>query len=371
MATFKRKCFYLSGFDPRGAPFYHRSYTEQAAKRPGIAVGKRRNLGEGLAAWDVRNEVEDVETTYTCLRWEDLVSRAWIRDPGKLVAKGLATYWRYLTRSDWPRVLALPRDPLTTLYYPLAAMVLVPLLIALVVGVLAGLLLPWWAALALGLLAGGLLAIPVLVRMRALWLVRLYVFNDALARGRPIAGLDARLDLFADAIEAAVRAGDADEVLLITHSNGSILAMPLMERLLDRFGGTMPVGFAVVTLAQCIPLVALRRDAEAYRAQIRRVAAGRFRWFDIGFPPDGACYALVDPFALGRPEAQAAELELSSPRFFLFHEKGPYEALRKQKYELHFEYLREQPIPSPLGHIAMTAGRRTVAEALAAFRALP
>ncbi|MEH3107914.1 MAG: hypothetical protein PGN09_11740 [Sphingomonas fennica] len=371
MATFKRKIFYLSGFDPRGASFYHRMMAEQAAADaarggPGIAVGRRRTLDAARAEWTI--EAPGTATSYTCLRWEDLVRAAWIRDPRRLVARGFATYWRYLTLSDWPRVLALPRAPLTTLYYPLAAMVAVPLLLALAAGLLLGLVLPGWAAALLGLAIGAAGSVPVLVRLRALWLVRLYVFNDLLARGRPVPGLDARLDLFADAIAAELAAGDADEVLLVTHSNGSILAFPLVERLLARTGGTLPGHFAVVTLAQCIPLVALRRDAAAYRASIATVAAVPFRWIDISFPPDGACYAGVDPFALGRPPRVATDLTMLSPRFFRFRDAEVYEARRKQKYELHFEYLRTGQRPSPIDILGITTAPHPIAQSIDAFR---
>ena len=375
MASFKRKCFYLSGFDPRGAPHYHRLYSEQMEKhaRLGgetISVSRRRAINDSIAGWQVVNTTAGVETDYYNLRWDDLVRTAWIREPIRLVMKGLATYWRYLTRSDWPKVLALPRHPLTTLYYPLAAMLLIPLLLTAVATGLLAIALPLKWALPIAILIGVGGSIPLLVRLRALWLVRLYVFNDALARGRDFRGMNQRLDDFVEAIAEAL-AGDADEVLVVTHSNGSIIAVPLMDRLIARLGGQVPAKFALVTFGQCIPLVALRRDAGGYREKIRAIAATAFRWYDISFPADGACYAMVDPFALGQPETVNASLDLMSPRFFAFYEDGVYQALRKQKYELHFDYLRCQDRISPISLPSLTAGPRPIAESVAAFRAIP
>ncbi|WCT75334.1 hypothetical protein PQ455_08990 [Sphingomonas naphthae] len=375
MASFKRKCFYLSGFDPRGAPHYHRMYAEQVEKHGRLAgetitVSRRRTINESIAGWQVVNETAGVETDYYNLRWDDLVRTAWIREPIRLVVKGLATYWRYLTQSDWPRVLALPRHPLTTLYYPLAAMLLIPLLLILLATGLLAIALPLKWALPIAILAGVAGAIPLLIRMRALWLVRLYVFNDALARGRDFRGMDERLDGFVEAIAEAL-ASDADEVLVITHSNGSIIAVPLMDRLIARMGGTLPAKFALVTFGQCIPLVALRRDAGGYREKIRAIAATDFHWYDFSFPADGACYAMVDPFALGEPKVVNATMHLLSPRFFAFYEADVYQALRKQKYELHFDYLRCQDRISPASLLSLTAGPRPIAESVAAFRAIP
>ena len=61
MPAFKRKIFYLSGFDPRGARFYYQLYAEQAAAFGAmhgreIEVGKRRRLPPHSVAWDVKDK---------------------------------------------------------------------------------------------------------------------------------------------------------------------------------------------------------------------------------------------------------------------------------------------------------------------------
>jgi hypothetical protein len=373
MDMFKRKTFYLSGFDPRGAPYYHRFHQEQVASyalhsNEQVAVSTRRPQGSVATGWQVVNDTQGVVNDYVCLRWEDIVRRAWIARPLELLGRGIVAYAGYIAHADWGKVLALPRAPLIALFYPLAAMILLPLLFFVPLVWLAGLLLPQWAALplALAIAIGG--AVPLLVKMKALWLIRLFVFNDDLARRRADPALSQRLDDFADLIVAGLN-GPHDEILLVTHSNGSILAIPLMERVLKRTGGVMPERFALVTLGHCIPLVACRRDALDYRAQLRTLAAHDFRWVDIGFPPDGACYALVNPLGLVS-EVVRTRIDMMSPRFFRFYETAAYEVRRRNKYDLHFEYLRSSDRPSPIDHVSLTAGRRTLAEAVAAFRAI-
>jgi hypothetical protein len=69
---FKRKVFYLGGFDPRGVRFYHQLYREQAGRYDrltgeGVTVGGRRAGPAGSVVstiWSVDNEQAGVETDY-------------------------------------------------------------------------------------------------------------------------------------------------------------------------------------------------------------------------------------------------------------------------------------------------------------------
>src|SRR3546814_18686335 len=61
MEKFKRKRFYLGGFDPRGVRFYHQMYCEQAesyARLSGeaVEVSARRSGPASSARWTVTNQ---------------------------------------------------------------------------------------------------------------------------------------------------------------------------------------------------------------------------------------------------------------------------------------------------------------------------
>jgi hypothetical protein len=80
MEKFKRKVFYLGGFDPRGVRFYHQMYREQAATYTRLSgehveVSARRSGPASSAIWTVTNNSAGVETDYEFLRWEDLVGK--------------------------------------------------------------------------------------------------------------------------------------------------------------------------------------------------------------------------------------------------------------------------------------------------------
>lgn len=370
---FKRKVFYLPGFDPRGARHYHDMYQTEAATYARLAdevlqVSERGRAGPRIARWTIRNETSDVATEYDFLVWDDIIRRGWVNNPVTLLQRSARTYWNYFTRIDWARVARLPRGPLITLFYPPLSTLLIPLLLALLVYGLARIRLGVPLSIGLAVVLSLGLGFWLLHRMKSFWLLRFFIFNDELTRSAADPEIATRLDAFAEIVDRGLD-GDEDEVLLVTHSNGSILSVPLMDRLLARRGGAMPDKFTLVTLGQCIPLLACRHDARQFNAELARVATGRFDWVDIGSAADGAAFCRVDPFA-ALPTRPKVRLRQFSSAFFRFWSPAAYRLRRRNKYEQHFDYLRCGERLSPIDHVSMTAGRRTIDEALTAFRAI-
>ena len=109
MPAFKRKIFYLSGFDPRGARFYHQLFTEQAeifnrTAGAAISVGKRRREPPHSAAWSLNDPSRDVETDYVFLGWDDVVRTHWVKNPMALLMRSASAYWNFTRLLDWPIV---------------------------------------------------------------------------------------------------------------------------------------------------------------------------------------------------------------------------------------------------------------------------
>lgn len=352
MPTFKRKVFYVSGFDPRGARHYHQMYQEAAAKFARLS-GKDVQVGARSAdGWVVENRSDDVAVDYQFLAWDDIVRRAWIRHPLKLVGKALGMYASYASHCNWRIILNLELGPLVTFLYPLAMLVLLPLLLWWV--------LSWFLWSPLALVLGVAASVGAMVRFKALWLLRFFVFNHEAAREDDAELMD-RLDDFAQRIHASFAAG-YDEVLIVAHSNGSILAVPLLEKIFAL--GELPPHARVLTLGHCIPLVSHLSYATRFRTELERLATREFSWLDIGFPPDGACYALTNPFLPYAPDYKV-RLKLLSARFYKYYDQLEYTELRRSKYQLHFEYLRTADKLSPLNYIGITTGRKTLADVVA------
>lgn len=367
MTTFKRKVFYLGGFDPRGSRYYHQLHAEQHA--PG-EVGPRQRRGRD-ATWQVRTADGACETEVHFLVWDDLVRAHWIKGMAPLLMQTARAYWRFWRHGQWQLTRRVPRGSKIALVYPGLALLLLPLLLALPIGALLAALLRlaglsgWWAPVP-ALVAGFFLGLTMAKRIHALWLLRFIIFNDQLASGQTSPALGERLDRFAETLAQALD-DPVDEVLLVTHSNGSILTIPVLARLLDQ-RGALPANFALVTLGSSIPLVAFRRDAGAYHAACDRVAAAEFRWLDVGSLTDGAAIPLVPPL-LGRPVDAPAGLVQLSPRWFRYCDPATYALRRRDKYNTHFDYLRRLDRASPLDYLGLTAAPRPLAASIAAFEA--
>lgn len=374
MEKFKRKVFYLGGFDPRGVRFYHQMYREQALVHERLSgehlsVSGRRAGPASSALWTVENEAGGVVTDYEFLRWEDLIGKVWIRNPMLLAWRSVATYLAHARFMQFRRMRKLRRGPVITILYPPILGLLIPLLIALVAGLALGLIVPGWLAALFGLGVGIAASGKPLAKLVVPWLLRFMYFNHRLAAAGPGAELDARIDAFAERIASQLDE-PYEEILLVTHSNGTILGMTLMRRLLERRGGRVPDNFTLVTLGQVVPVVALRQDARWYHDDLRALATQDFRLVDISSPPDGAAYFNVHPFRLVSDDSHP-HVELLSPRFHLFYTPENYHSGWGNKYQAHFDYLRVGDRLSPIDFIGLTASRRTIEQSIAQFRTIP
>lgn len=369
MAGFKRKIFYLSGFDPRGARFYQQFHAEQAAlyaQRSGrpVTVGERERAGSagggaGDSRWVIRDEKDGTESDLTFLGWDDVIRRHWIRNPLRLLWGACASTLAFSRAMDWRHGRTFPKGSLIAFYYPALSTVVLPILLVALLWLIAG---PW-----VGIGAGLALTIIVARRIRSFWMLRFIIFNDRLSSDTPDPLVEARLDHMADMIQAAL-AEPWDEVMFVTHSNGAILAVPVMARLLARNGGHMPTHFALMTLGSCIPLVGCRKDALRFRAQLETLAEGDFLWLDIGSLTDGASIPLVDP-CISCATDRRPELVQLSPRWFRYCDPATYDQRRRNKYEVHFDYLRSFDRVSPLEYPRLTSVGMPIRESIAAFRA--
>ncbi len=360
---FRRKVFYLSGYDPRGARFYHWLYSQQAdiyARNSGhdITVSARKRSGPGNHAWTVRDETDRSTSEFEFLGWDEVIRGTWGRNPAKLVWDALRATLAFTAAWEWRKYAhRIPKPSYIAFYYPALSVTALPVLLIAIIWLAAGPI----AGIIIGIAASVLVARV----MKSLWLMRFIIFNDRISRGEPIAKLDERLTEMAGTIGASL-GEDWDEILLATHSNGSVLAMPIMERLLSTRDQRMPENFALITLGSCIPVLAMRQDATEFRRSVAAVAQGDFLWLDLGSPTDGACLPLVDP-CITSESRHRPEQYILSPRWFKYCDPATYQQRRRNKYETHFEYLRTFESISPLDYLRVTSCAQPLRNSIAAF----
>lgn len=382
--VWRRHVYFLSGFDPKGAAYYHALYQAEALKQSevnamAVQVGPRRRDADKNSSWTITAVSPDgrrCETSYEFSRWDDIVRRHWPRSTSRLLLDLLFAYLLMLRSGGITTVWKLSRKTLVGLIYPLVVLGGgLTLGVGLGAGAAAGLRgmgAGWPAAAAAGLL---LLALVLWATRRledqlnTTWLVRIFSFSGKQACGQ-LPELETRLDAMAGQLVKKMRANDVDEILIVGFSVGSILAVSSVARALRAAEGDGPgvsyPAVSLMTLGHCIPMLGLVPQAEAFRAELGELAQSEaLQWIDFSSPTDWGSFALVNPVSAcnALPAGETARNPvMRSPRFHTMFAATAYAALRRNKRVMHLQYLMAGELPSDYDYFAITAGALTLAE---------
>jgi hypothetical protein len=390
--TVRSRCvFYLSGFDPMGASRYHALYRDEALKQSRVsgvqmAVGPRQKTPQGNAFWKVTAQTREGEvvTHFEFLRWDDIVRRHWPKNLAGLLLDVIASSWLYVRtgtawrtlKLSWPPVMAMLSA--TLVLYGL--LVGTPLLAALAFGFILPARGPWIALAASGIACALWVQCGRMLEKKysLLWLLRSYIFTAKQAQGR-VPQLDTRLDLHASAVLRRVEAAWDDEVLIVGHSSGAMMAASVLAKVLMQLpargseGNVGPV-VSLLTLGQCIPMLACLPQARPFRDDLQVLGRSQgFDWLDFTAPPDGSCFALVDPLAacgLSDVARLPDRPKLLSPKFADMFDAAGYRTLRRDKFRIHFQYLMASDKPVAYDYFAMTSGSMTLAGRFSSFQSV-
>jgi hypothetical protein len=372
----RRTVFYVSGFDPKGAAHYHALYREQSALQSRlngltIEVGQRQRDAAGNSSWPVqaRDGDDQVHTRYEFLRWDDIVRNHWPKTTARLWRDIVATTIFNLKCASLWRMFKLSWPPAVALFAPFALLCAVIVVLPLLSVALGGLVLRTSGGAALAAAGAtitaamlGWLAWKLQARYSMYWLMRSYAFTARQGRNET-PDLEARLDLLADQVRARIEDGSDDEVLVVGHSSGAMMAISILARALHGSPEIAPRAgprVALLTLGQWIPLLGLLPGADRFRRELQALAtAPALTWIDFSAPPDGCCFALVDPLTacdVRCGEALPDRPKLLSPRFAEMFGPGEYLALRNDKFRMHFQYLMASQRKTEYDYFAITAG---------------
>ena len=368
----KRHVFYFSGFDPRGPSHYHTLYGEQGKLHTplnglDLKIGKRRRVGKLANAWTVTTG--DTLTEYEFLRWDDIIRNRWPKNEWQLLKSAVPVYWVFLKANLIGRLLKIAWPSALTVAYPIIAF-LGLLLMGAALALTAGLVLPFYAGipLAAGILIGTIILGRWLDdRFRSFWLLRVYGAMQPWAYGK-MPELDERIREFADHIIGRIRGSDADEVLVVGHSVGTILTVPLVVELLKREPelGLHGPAFGLVSLGNCLPLVSLLPGSEKLREDLKTVAtAPGVRWLDFSARRDGASVTQVDPLkvsGISRPPGIQVRPQQFPVRIVKMFPPDVYAVIKKDIFRIHFPYIMAGELLTDYDFFAITAGPISLAE---------
>lgn len=356
----KRHVFYLPGFDPRGVRHYHSLYKTHAILQNkvnglGLDVGARQRASDHSFIWPVR--AGDTQTDIEFLAWDDIIRREWGGNMLSGARDFLQSLHLGLLQGVLPRLVKSCPHALYGGVYPLVYVFIFLILsgtaLLASVSVIGGFF---------GIVAGTLLAAAVLWggdwlgrKIGVFWLLGIFSFSARWGRGR-IAGLGERIKFFSRRMESVLQQNDVDEIVVVGHSVGAMLAVPMIARLLRRTTPDKPV--TLMTLGQCIPLLSMQREQQAYRDDMMLLSMhDKLLWVDYSAPTDGACFAQKNPLAVsGIALPAGAGPKILSPRFFKLYNKENYARLKYRWYTMHFLYLMSSDLPGEYDYFAMTAG---------------
>lgn len=363
MSVKKRIVYYLSGFDPRGVRYYqtlYKTHFQKQSKINGIEgeISARRKIAPHLYEWEIHahDGGENVHTKYRFLAWDDIIREQW--------SYGMLSYYKdlfYCIRAYLVNGLVLqfakasPKQMLAG-FYPI-----IYLLAIAIAAVYAGYQIYSWISGWLGIIIATAVGVAIISllerignRIGVFWLLRIYAFSVRLGKGE-IGTVDQRVKYFARELVETMLHEEADEVLLVSHSVGTILAVSVLAKALDSLSSAETL--AMVTLGECIPLMSFQPNAVTYRNELSKIASypGIF-WLDYTSPIDGACFPLHDFMRSSDIQRNVIDLRFLSPRFHKLFDKIKYKQLRKDWYTTHFLYLMSTEKGGAYDYYALTAG---------------
>lgn len=342
----RRLVFYIGGYDPLPPDTVYRRFVRELRRFEGTwsATASVSELegGPDQARWSVMTSGPNwrVGTDYRLVRWDDIVDagkrqamwrriplglRAFVDFVGAGALSGyLRTNWRYAAFFLYPFLL-------------FAAFV--------ALGWLAGaLVVKASESVAAGAVAG-LVAFVVLLRWpgQRLYLSHLFddwIFSrDYIRRDDLVLGL--RLDRIAREIEAAARGGEVDEILVVGHSLGAVLAIDLLDRALrlDPALGQLGPRVSFLTVGSSILKIGLHRGAIRLRAAVQRVAAAPdVFWAEYQALADVMNFYKTDPMAVmglsnsGRPVVRIV-------RFRNMLDPAVYRRVHRNLFRMHCQFI--------------------------------
>jgi len=368
---FNKRIYYISGFDPRGARFYHRLFREEAKKSTTLSgaeidTGRRKVLDKLITQWQVDSvwDGKSYITDYRFMTWDDVMKRYWISNVWILILKSIPMFFNHIKIRLFPKFKKAGRGPYFCSIYPLVFGSL-SLLISALVGSLIYILVFWvfsqvWLATFLSLLSGYFLvryAVRLGESLNVWWILQTYFFISQWSEN-PLPELEERMRQFAERIIQDQAENPLDEIILVGHCVGSMLAVEVMANIANLKHNGLVGKLSVLTLGQCIPYLSYAPKAAHFRKSLQQFANNkRFHWFDMGAKADPLCFQEVNP-ALA--EGITLEDKNVPYRFIVrpynMFSAEKYNALKKNKLRMHFQYLMAADIKTDYDYFEIVTG---------------
>jgi hypothetical protein len=380
-AVRRRHVVYVEGYDPRGPEGYFELFRESCNRFRRIwpislTLEPLKIDSDDLAHWSLHMHGGNWQTAthYDFLRLERFIQSDMARPALSNVLRALAWYvGDNLSGAQFRIACGAWRFSLYLLYFQL--LVIVWVAIAAIVAVAAYratvdyLGWPEAAAIVISLVAAGVAFIalhPVAKKLRAFQLVCCWSVLRRFGRGRPT-WFDHAIDVGARRILAVAQTAEADELAIVGHSAGCVIAAAIVARALelDPDLGRHGPRLVLLTLGSVMPGVALHPLARRMRNIVRQLAiAPRLTWVDCQSRKDVMGFTNFDPVdGVGlHVGAQRCNPLLWQINFRQLIAPETYNRFRWNYFRVHYQYIMSGHRPAPYDYILLVAGPAPIAD---------
>ena len=357
----RRIVFHLGGYDSHPPTDQHRIFLRELprfSRNWSIAAtaSATPDISDLTARWETSAAGPNwrCETSYRVWRWDDLVRRELDRNHARRLLRAVVTFVdfvgsgtvrRYFQRF-WP----------VTIFFGFAYALLAFFALA---GVATGL----WLGGSLGVAAGfavfWLLLLATAHRWRLAQALDLWAFSRDYARGRQTA-TEQRLEHFAHALLAATEEPATDEILVVGHSLGTLLAVDVLARALAQRPdlGRRGPPVRLLTVGTLIAQLGLHPRGDRIRAAVAAVAASAIDWAEYHACEDALNFYKVDPVTLERRRDYPPGSRPMVRRVHVRDMLSPdvFHRFRHRWIRLHYQFLMANDVRAPYDFFMFACG---------------
>ena len=341
----RRLVIHIGGYDPMTPDDMHRRFARELRRFETAwsctAETGAAWIGPGGADWDVVTSGPNwtVRTEMRFMRWDDVMAQEAARPFWARFALGVGAFADFVAGGAFAGYLRHAWRYALFFLYPFV-------LIATLLGIAAAL------GSATRLLSGsalagwivGLAAAPALIALAAERLSLNHLLDDwifsrrYLRHGDPVLGL--RLDGLATDIVAMAASREVDEIVVLGHSLGAVLAVDLLDRVFKTRPDLGQDGPAIVlvTVGSSIPKIGLHRAATRLRGSLDRIAGapGLF-WVEYQALTDAMNFYKTNPVRLLGSRADGPLVR--TVRISRMLERPYYRRIKRNFFRVHNQFV--------------------------------
>ncbi len=359
----RRRVYHIGGYDHARPDAVHGRFARELRRFESTwavsAVSSEPVIGDDLATWQVVTTGADwrVETEFRLLRWDDVIETEiaqpmWRRLPG-----GVLSFLDFILAGALGRYLRASWRYAMFFVYPFLMFAAVILF-----AVLGGAALARVTGSALAGLGAGIGVFLALFYAAERWLFLGLLFDDWIFARRYIRSGDPvltdRLQRMATDLARPTDGDAPDEILIVGHSLGAVLAIDLIDRAIQAGLGQTEGGPRVVLLSvgSSTLKIGLHAGAARFRAAVARVSAARaVFWADYQARSDVMNFYGSDPLSvMGLPPTGSPLVRSVSIRRML--DPARYPRIRRNWYRMHCQFVRGNDRRAPYDYFMFTCG---------------